>query len=78
MSVGNEPSVETVAAFDLRSLPAGFYADPFPFYRALRERDPVKRLPDGIYFLTRYADCEFVYKQPALFSSDKRREYRPK
>jgi cytochrome P450 len=78
MSLANEPSAATIAAFDLRQLPAEFYADPFPFYRALREREPVKRLPDGSYLLTRYADCEFVYKHPALFSSDKRREYRPK
>ena len=78
MSLANEPSAATIAAFDLRQLPAEFYVDPFPFYRALREREPVKRLPDGSYLLTRYADCEFVYKHPALFSSDKRREYRPK
>jgi len=78
MSLANEPSAATIAAFDLRQLPAEFYVDPFPFYRALRDREPVKRLPDGSYLLTRYADCEFVYKHPALFSSDKRREYRPK
>ena len=67
-----------VAGFDLRHLPPEFYADPFPFYRALRGREPVKRMPDGSVLLTRYADCEYVYKHPALFSSDKRREYKPK
>ncbi|MEO6747211.1 MAG: cytochrome P450 [Caldimonas sp.] len=67
-----------VSGFDLRHLPPEFYADPFPFYRALREREPVKRLPDGSVLLTRYADCEYVYKNPALFSSDKKTEYKPK
>ena len=69
---------DAVATFDLRHLPPAFYADPFPFYRALREREPVKRLPDGSVLLTRYADCEYVYKNPALFSSDKKTEYKPK
>jgi cytochrome P450 len=35
-------------------------------------------MPDGSYLLTRYADVEYVYKNPKLFSSDKRREFRPK
>ncbi len=66
------------AAFDLKNLPDAFYADPFPFYRTLREVEPVKRFADGSVFLTRYADCEFVYKRPLLFSSDKRKEFKPK
>ena len=66
------------ASFDLKNLPDEFYADPFPFYRALREHEPVKRFADGSVFLTRYADCEFVYKNPKLFSSDKKREFKPK
>jgi hypothetical protein len=28
---------------------AGFYANPYPTYRALRETEPVKRLPNGSY-----------------------------
>jgi cytochrome P450 len=64
--------------FDLRRLDAAFYADPFPTYRALREREPVRRMPDGSVFLTRYADILAVYKDPATFSSDKREEFAPK
>ena len=67
-----------ISSFDLRNLPPEFYADPFPFYRELREREPVKRMPDGSILLTRYADCEYVYKNPPLFSSDKKTEYKPK
>jgi cytochrome P450 len=66
-------------AFDLRRLPASFYANPYPTYHALREHDPVHRLPDGGgYFLTRHADCIAVYKDAAAFSSDKKREFAPK
>ena len=64
--------------FDLRRLPPDFYADPFPYYAALRAVDPVKRMPDGSILLTRYRDIEYVYKNPKLFSSDKRIEFRQK
>ncbi len=64
--------------FDLRNLPADFYDDPFRYYRALREQAPVKRLPDGAVFLTRYADVQAVYQDATAFSSDKKREYAPK
>ncbi len=64
--------------FDLIALPAAFYADPYPFYRALREHSPVKRLPDGGVFLTRYSDVVAVYKDARAFSSDKKKEFGPK
>ena len=47
---------EIAATFDLKRLPSGFIDDPFPFYRALRELAPVKRLADGAVLLSRYAD----------------------
>jgi cytochrome P450 len=64
--------------FDLASLPAGFYADPYPTYHALRETDPVRRMPDGSLFLSRYDDVAAVYRDARTFSSDKRSEFRPK
>ena len=67
-----------VRAFDLRALSDAFYEDPFPTYRALRELDPVRRMPDGSVFLSRYDDVVRVYKSPAAFSSDKREEFEPK
>jgi cytochrome P450 len=67
-----------VAAFDLRRLPSAFYANPYPYYGALREHAPVHRLPDGSYFLSRYGDCVAVYKDALAFSSDKKREFAPK
>ncbi len=64
--------------FDLTRPTNAFYDDPFPTYRALRETAPVKRMPDGSVFLTRYADIVAVYKDVSTFSSDKREEFAPK
>ncbi len=64
--------------FDLRSLPPGFHLDPYPFYRKLRAESPVLAMPDGSYFLTRHADLVSVYRNAAVFSSDKKREFLPK
>ncbi len=65
-------------SFDLRSLPPGFHRDPYPFYRKLRAESPVLAMPDGSYFLTRHADLVAVYRNAAVFSSDKKREFLPK
>ena len=69
---------EIAQAFDLRALPPDFYANPFPVYAALREREPVRRMPDGSWFLTRYADLVAVYRDAHAFSSDKKVEFTPK
>jgi cytochrome P450 len=69
---------EALDQFDLRRLPADFYADPYPYYHALRAHAPVKTLPDGSRLLTRYADAIAVYKDPVTFSSDKKAEFKPK
>ncbi|HVO90887.1 MAG TPA: cytochrome P450 [Casimicrobiaceae bacterium] len=69
---------EIAQQFDLADLPAAFYADPYPYYRALREREPVRRMPDGSIFLTRYDDILPVYRDPKAFSSDKKKEFGPK
>src|SRR5882762_11710702 len=66
------------ASFDLEKLTSEFYANPYPTYRALRENEPVKRLPNGCYFLTRYDDLVTAYKNTKAFSSDKKREFLPK
>jgi cytochrome P450 len=74
----NMDSRELAAHFDLQKLTPEFYADPYPTYRALREYEPIKRLPNGSYFLTRYDDLISAYKSTKLFSSDKKREFAPK
>src|SRR5437660_12929779 len=69
---------ELSANFDLERLTPEFYANPYPTYRALREHEPVKRLPNGAFFLTRYDDLVSAYKTTKVFSSDKKREFLPK
>jgi cytochrome P450 len=73
-----ERAREIAQALDLRALPADFYANPYPVYAALREQEPVKRMPDGSFFLTRYADLVTVYRDAHSFSSDKKVEFTPK
>ena len=71
-------AADIAAEFDLRHLPADFLANPYPVYAALRRTEPVRRMPDGSYFLTRHADLMAVYRDAATFSSDKRVEFAPK
>jgi cytochrome P450 len=72
-------NAENIAAqFDVEHLPQDFYANPFPYYRALQQHAPVKRMNNGSYFLTRYEDLLAVYKNPKSYSSDKKVEFKPK
>ena len=73
-----EQARQLAAAFDLRALPPEFHADPYPVYARLRETEPVRLMPDGSYFLTRYADLVAVYRDAQTFSSDKKVEFTPK
>jgi cytochrome P450 len=75
-------------AFRFDRLPPGFHDDPYPTYAALQEHDPAHPLGDmqigGMQIgdlqilVTRYADCERIYKDAVTFSSDKKREFAPK
>ena len=64
-----------LTGYDLRALPPGFHDNPYPWYAALRSQSPVRLLPDGSVLLTRYRDCEAVYRDPKLFCSDKKAEF---
>ncbi len=67
---------ELAGAFDLAKLDRAFLDDPYPTYRALREHDPVHRMPDGSYFLTRYDDLVAVYRDAKTWSSDKKIQFK--
>ncbi|MBA3592642.1 MAG: cytochrome P450 [Polaromonas sp.] len=69
---------DIAGTLDLRALPADFYANPYPVYAWLRENEPMRQMPDGSYFLTRYADIVAVYRDAQTFSSDKKVEFTPK
>ena len=66
-----------VGGFQLTRLPEDFFDDPYPYYAALRERDPVHELEGGGVFLSRYDDALAVYRDPRA-SSDKKIEFKPK
>lgn len=65
-------------SFELTAPPPGFAEDPFPVYHALLEHAPVKHFADGSVMLSRYADLDAVYRDTRRFSSDKKREFKPK
>jgi cytochrome P450 len=69
---------DPIRDFTLTALPAEFYADPYPTYRALQTHDPVHRMPDGSLFLTRHRDLDAIYKDTTRFTSDKKLEFAPK
>ena len=69
---------ELADSFDLEKLTPEFYVNPYPTYRALRENEPIKLMPNGSYFLTRYDDLVAAYKNTRVFSSDKKKEFLPK
>jgi cytochrome P450 len=73
-----DASSEIAATFDLQRPGPDFYDNPYPIYRALQLHAPVKRLPDGSLFLTRYADLDRIYRDTTTFSSDKTEEFAPK
>ncbi len=78
MAVADIPDRDVAERFNLAHLPPDFYVDPYPTYRALRAHTPIKPMPDGSWFLTRFEDVVPVYRDPKLFSSDKKKEFGPK
>lgn len=74
----NPDARDLADTFDLEKLTPEFYANPYPTYRALREHQPVKLMPNGSWFLTRYDDLVAAYKNTKTFSSDKKKEFAPK
>ena len=66
-----------VRDFQLTRVPADFFDDPYRYYAALRESDPLHALEGGGLFVSRYDDAVAVYRSPAA-SSDKKVEFKPK
>ncbi|HEX5477876.1 MAG TPA: cytochrome P450 [Burkholderiales bacterium] len=65
-----------VRGFQLAEAPPAFFDDPYPWYAALREQDPVHEMQGGV-FVSRYEDALAVYRDPRA-SSDKKVEFKPK
>lgn len=63
--------------FTLAAPPAGFIANPYPVYAALRRHCPVHALGPNSWLLTRFDDVLAAYRSPHV-SSDKQREFAPR
>jgi len=75
MSAVNPP--DWLATFTLAQPPAGFAANPYPFYAALRQHAPVCWLGSNSVLLTRYDDVLAIYRA-SVASSDKQVEFAPR
>lgn len=49
-------------AFDLFNLPEGYFEQPYPWFKLLRDHDPLHTQADGSVLLTRYEDVRFVWR----------------
>ncbi|MGI9371175.1 MAG: cytochrome P450 [Hyphomicrobiales bacterium] len=70
--------MKSVENFDLFAPPSDFVPNAYAYFEALRTHNPVHQNSDGSYILTRYDDIVSVYRNPALWSSDKRIDFEPK
>ena len=57
----NSSSIDA-KAFNLFNIPQEYYLDPLPFFKALRDQDPIHRNSDGSVLLTRYEDIISVWR----------------
>ncbi len=67
-----------IAPLDLANPPEDFFENPFPYYRELRETNPVASDGRGGVMVSRYADLAQIYRRHDIFVSDKRKEFAPK
>lgn len=64
--------------FDLSAPPEGFVENPFPHYDRLLREAPVLPQPDGSVLICRHADLNAIYRDTALYISDKKLAFTPK
>ncbi len=72
------PPVVDGAPLEFNPLDPAFIADPYPFYRRLRETAPAFRTPEGFWLITRYEDVAFVLRDRRFgkdFVGNMRRRY---
>ncbi|MDE0784058.1 MAG: cytochrome P450 [Planktomarina sp.] len=64
--------------FDLQNVSEDYLVDPYRVLAALRAQSPVHKNTDGTFVLTCYADIVQTYRDPMIWSSDKRATFKPK
>ncbi|MES2536177.1 MAG: cytochrome P450 [Pseudomonadota bacterium] len=62
MSSATDNGGATASSFDLFNLPDSYYDDPYPFFRDLRDNDPLHVNADGSVLVTRYEDVKAVWR----------------
>ena len=67
-----------ISAFDIMNLPADFVPRAYTYFEALRAVSPIHQNANGSYILTRYDDLVAIYRNPSVWSSDKRVDFEPK
>ena len=75
--ITSAPEIDAVA-FDMMHLPADYVPRAYDYLAALRAHDPIHRNVDGSVILTRYDDLVSVYRNPDIWSSDKKVDFKPK
>ncbi|MBT4046246.1 MAG: cytochrome P450 [Rhodospirillaceae bacterium] len=75
---GNSSGEIDVSDFDLMDLPADYVPNAHSYFAALRQASPIHRNRDGSYILTRYDDLVTAYRDPRVWSSDKKAAFGPK
>ena len=64
--------------FDLGAVDEGFFHDPYPAYRELRDLAGPCRQPDGTHFVARYEDVSAILADHEKYGSDKIIDFKPK
>ena len=67
-----------ISSFDLLNLPADFVPMAYEYFDGLRRESPIHANSDGSLILTRYDDLVAAYRNPAVWSSDKKIDFQPK
>ena len=63
---------------DLQNVSEDYLVDPYRVLAELRAQSPVHKNTDGTFVLTCYADIVQTYRDPMIWSSDKRATFKPK
>jgi cytochrome P450 len=72
------PPAADASSLEFNPLDPDFIADPYPFYRRLREAAPVFKTPQGFWLLTRYEDVALALRDKRFgkdFIGNMRRRY---
>ena len=67
-----------IANFDLMALPTDYVPEAHRYFAALPRGSPIHPNNDGSFILTRYNDLVTAYRDPSVWSSDKKAAFGPK